>query len=121
MGRLLWTSATGTILPMHSVVLEVNRILERVESGIFNINHVSENGDISIDLHEDFFTLMKGYQITNKRKRLQTLKQIAVYNVAKCIPRESDVQNLHIPWSLYKLVSIFLDIYSGDHIFVLKI
>ena len=72
---------TGTKLPIHSVVLEVNRSLERVECGICTIDHVSENGDISIDLHEDFPTLMKGYQITAKRKRLQTLKQIASYNL----------------------------------------
>ena len=69
---------TGTI---HSVVLEVNRSLERVERGICTIDHVSENGTISNDLHEDLPTLMKGYQITAKRKQLRTLKQIA----AKCI------------------------------------
>ena len=109
---------TGTKLPIHSVVLEVNRSLERIESGICTIDHVSENGDISIDLHEDFPTLMKGYQITAKRKRLRTLKQIAAYNVAKCISSESDVQNLHIPQSLYKLVLMFLDTYSGDSMFV---
>ena len=66
-----------------------------------------------MDLHEDFPTLMKGYQITAKRKRLRTLKEIAAYNVAKCISSNSDVQILHIPLSLYKLVSIFLDTYSG--------
>ena len=109
---------TGTKLPIHSVVLEVNRSLERVERGICTIDHVSENGDISIDLHEDFPTLMKGYQITAKRKRLRTLKQIAAYNVAKCISSESDIQRLHIPLSLYKLVSKFLDTYSGDYMCV---
>ena len=41
---------TGTKLPIHSVVLEVNRSLESIESGICTIDHVSENGDISIDL-----------------------------------------------------------------------
>ena len=98
--------------------MEVNRSLERIECGICTIGHVSENGDISMDLHEDFPTLMKGYQITAKRKRLRTLKEIAVYNVAKCISSNSDVQNLHIPLSLYKLVTIFLDTYSGDYMCV---
>ena len=93
----------------------MNRRLERIERGYCLIDHVSENGDISIDLHENFPTLMKGYQITAKRKRLRTLKQIAAYNVAKCISSKSDVQNLHIPQSLYKLVSIFLDTYSSDY------
>ena len=41
---------TGTKLPIHSVVLEINRSLDRVESGICTIDHVSENGDISIVL-----------------------------------------------------------------------
>ena len=67
---------TGTKLPIHSVVLEVNRSLERIESGMCTIDHMS-------DLHKDFLNLMKGYQITAKRKRLRTLKQIAAYNVAK--------------------------------------
>ena len=56
-----------------------------------------------------------------KKKWLRTLKQIAAYNVAKCISSKSDVQNLHIPQSLYKLVSIFLDTYSGDYMSVKKI
>ena len=66
-------------------------------------------------LYYDFLTLIKGYQINAKRKRLRTLKQIAAYNVAKCISSKSDVQNLHIPQSLYKLVSTFLDAYYGDY------
>ena len=69
---------------------------------------MSENGDISMNLHEEFPTLMKGYQITAKRKWLRTLKEIAAYNVTKCCSGNSDVQNLHNPQSLYKLVSIFL-------------
>ena len=77
--------------------------------------HVTENGDISIDLHENFPTLMKGYQITAQMKLLRMLKQLAAYNVAKCISSKRDVHNLHIPQSLFKLVSIFLDTYSGAY------
>ena len=105
----------GMKLPMHTVVMEVNRRLERISSGYCWIDHVSENGDLSIELHENFPTLMKGYQVTAKRKRLRTLKQIAAYNVAKNISCKSDVQKLHIPQSLYTLVSVFLDTYSGDY------
>ena len=99
---------TGTKLPIHTVVIELNRRLESIECGTCTIDHVSENGDISIKLHEEFPTLLKGYQITAKRKRLRTLKEIAAYNVTKCCSGNSDVQNLHNPQSLYKLVSIFL-------------
>ena len=95
--------------------MKVNRSLERIECGICTIGNVSEIRDISIDLHEEFPTIMKGYQITTKRKRLQTLKEITAYNIAKFISSNSDVQNLQIPLSLYKLVWIFLDTYSGDY------
>ena len=57
--------------------MEVNGRLERKECGTCTIDHVSENGDISINLHEEFPILMKGYQITAKRKRLWTSKEIA--------------------------------------------
>ena len=109
---------SGIGLPIHSVVQEIKRRLETIENGTCTINHVSENGNISLDLHEEFPTLRKGYRITAKRKQLQTLKQIAAYNVAKCISYNGDVQRLQIPQSLHQLVSIFLDTYSGDYLSV---
>ena len=53
---------TGIKLPIHTVVMEANRRLKRIECGTCTIDHVS--GDISINLHEEFPPLMKGYQIT---------------------------------------------------------
>ena len=82
---------TGTKLAIHTVVMEVNRRLKRIECGTCTFDHVSENGDISIKLHEEFPTLMKGYQITAKRKWLRTLKEISAYNVTKCTSSISDV------------------------------
>ena len=79
---------------------------------------MTENGDISNYLHEDFPTFMKVYHITANRKRLRTLKQIAAYNVAKCISSESDIEKLHIPQSFYKLVSMILDTNSGNNLYV---
>ena len=52
------------------------------------------------------------------RKRLRTLKAIAAYNVAKYTESTSDVKVLNIPLCLHKLVSIFLDTYSGDYLSV---
>ena len=96
---------SGTNLPIHTVV-SMNRRLERIESGYYLINHLSENVDISIDLHENIPTLMKGYQITAKGKQLWILKQIAAYNVAQWISSKNVIsiqeqinlvqQNLHI-------------------------
>ena len=88
--------------------MDVNRRLETIESADCFIDHVSENEDLSIDLHKNFPPLMKGYQITARRKKLRTLKQIAAYNVAKYILCKSDVKKLDVPHSLYKQVSIFL-------------
>ena len=105
---------TGTKLPVHTVVLVTNRKLGEIDSGSCTIDHVSPNGDISIDLHEKFPTLMKGYKILAKRKRLRTLKQIAAYNVAKYISSISDIKQLEIPQILQKSVSMFMDTYSGD-------
>ena len=48
---------TGTKLPVHTVVLATNRKLGKIDSGSCIIDHVSQNGDISIELHEDFPTL----------------------------------------------------------------
>ena len=106
---------TGTTLPMHSVVQEINKRFKRIECGTCTLNMISENGDISIALHEDFPTLLKGYQILAKRKSLRTLKQIAAFNVAKLISTNIDVQKLEIPQSLYQLIAAFLDTYSGDY------
>ena len=100
---------------MHSVVQEINKRFERIESGTCTLNMLSENGDISIDLHEDFPTFLKGYQILAKRKSLRTLKQIAAFNTAKFISTNTDVQRLEIPESLYQLIAEFLDTYSGDY------
>ena len=85
---------TGTTLPMHSVVHEINKRFERIERGTCTLYMISENGDISIALHEDFPTLLKGYQILAKRKSLRTLKQIAAFNVAKFISTNTDVRRL---------------------------
>ena len=41
-------------LPIHSVVQGIKRRLERIENGKCTINHVSENGNISIDLQKSF-------------------------------------------------------------------
>ena len=48
---------------------------------LIKIDGFDENGNITMDLLEFFHTLMKGYIITAKQKKLRTLKQIAAYNV----------------------------------------
>ena len=106
---------TGSKLSMHSVVIEVNTRLKSIKHGFSYIDQIDENGNIVIELHEMFTTLMKGYQIRARRRKLRTLKQIASYNVAKYISSEDDIKQLHIPQSLNKLIATFLDTYSVDY------
>ena len=112
----LWQELQSrTELPLQLLEIDVNKKLERIQRGFCQIEHVCMDGSLSIELHERFPTLRKGYQITARRKQIVTLKEIAAYNVAKCITSNNDIQILNIPCSLYPLVSMFLDTYSGDY------
>ena len=51
----------------------------------------------------------------NKMLHKRKLKGIAVYNVAKLIVSQTDIETLDIPHSLHSLVSMFLDNQSGDY------
>ena len=106
---------TGTSLSMHSVVMEIERKLKLVQDGSCWIDQIDDNGTITIDLHEFFPTILKGYCITAKRKKIRTLEQIAAFNVAECLSSAEDIKQLQIPQSLYKLIIKFLDTYSGDY------
>ena len=106
---------TGTTLSVHSVVTELQRRFQMVENGTCSIENINENGNIMIDLFENLPTVLKGYQITAKRRNLRTLKQIAAFNVAKNISTLGDIQMLQIPQSLHEIVNTFLDTYSGDY------
>ena len=66
MGRFFELLRAGTNLPIHTVVMDVNGKLESIESGHCLIDHVSENRDISIDLHE---TSCQKYELANKTKQ----------------------------------------------------
>ena len=58
---------------------------------------------------------MKGYKKMAKRKRVHTLKQIAAFNVSKCISSNDNVLRLDMSKLLYKLVALYLYKYSGDY------
>ena len=109
---------TGTKLSMHSVVIEVNTRLKAINQGFCYIDNIDNNGNIIIELHEMFPTLMKGYQIRARRRKLRTLQQIASYNVAKYISGEDDIKQLHIPQCLNKTIALFLDTYSADYMYI---
>ena len=79
------------------------------------MDSIDENGNITIVLDESYPTLFQGFKITAKRKRIRKLREIAAYNVAKYISSENDVKKLELPTSLYKLITEFLDTYSGDY------
>ena len=106
---------TGTSLSLQLVVSEINSRLKLIKDGSCHIRGFDENGNITMFLREYFPTIMRGYIITAKRKKLITLKHIAAYNVAEYISSEEDIKQLQIPQSLYKLVATFLYTYSGSY------
>ena len=100
---------------MHLVLSEIESRFKLIKDGGCYIRGFDKNGNITMFLHEYFPTIMRGYIITAKRKKLRTLKEIAAYNVAKCLSNEEDIKQLQIPRSLYKLVTTFLHTYSGSY------
>ena len=103
---------------MHLIVQEINSKLELLENNCSYVDLIDENGNILIQHDETFPNLSQGFLLKAKRKRLRTLKDIAAYNVAKYTESTGDVKVLTIPHCLYKLVSKFLDTYSGDYLSV---
>ena len=108
---------SGTNLSIHSVVKDIDKRFKLIQKGGCSIDQIDDNGNFTIDLNEFFPTLMKGYIITAKRRKLRKLEQISAYNVAKCLSSEDDIGKLYIPRSLYRVVATFLDTYSGDYMF----
>ena len=68
---------------MHLVIHEINSKLDLLENNCSYVDFIDENGKISIQHDETFPSLSQGFLLKAKRKRLRTLKDIAVYNVAK--------------------------------------
>ena len=62
---------TGTKLSIHSVVEEIKNKLEYIPNAEAYIDMIDENRDIRIILNKNYSTLMQGFQITAKRKRLE--------------------------------------------------
>ena len=102
-------------MSVHSVVSEINKTLQSFENAESYMESIEENGNIKFHLDESFPTLFQGFKITAKRTRIRNLREIAAFNVAKYISSENDVKKLKIPSSLYKLITVFLDTYSGDY------
>ena len=100
--QLLWTSITLSSTG--------GRSLERIKSGICTIDYVSENGDISINLHKEFPTLIKGYQITAKRKYKISYEHCAVEIVilserGASWSRKQSIWKVILSWPVNKLLS----------------
>ncbi len=78
------------------------------------IEWIDENGNIHINLDEISATLLQGFTITARRRKLRRLKDITAYKVAGLISGKSDINGLQLPKSLNRLVASFLDIYLRD-------
>ena len=105
---------SGTKLSMHDVVSRINENLKLIQNSSSNIEWIDENGNIQINLDEISRTLLQGFTITARRRKLRRLKDISAYIVAGQISGKSDIKNLQLPISLNRLVASFLDTYSRD-------
>ena len=105
---------SGTKLSMHAVVSRINKNLKTIQNFSSYIEWIDENGNIQINLEEISPTLLEGFTLTARRRKLRRLKDISAYKVAGLISAESDLENLKHPIYLNRLVASFLDTYSRD-------
>ena len=111
---------TGTRLPMHTVVENLNQIFEAMEIADAYVETIDEIGNIEIELSESSDELLQAFTLRARRKKLQSLKDVAAYNVGQCLSCHSDVEDIKVPISLKKLVETFVIKFSGDYIFDLN-
>ncbi len=105
---------SGAKLSMHDEVSKLNENLKLIQNSLSYIERIDENRNMEIILDEMSATLLQGFTITTRRRKLKRLKDISAYNVARLISDESDINKLQLPISLSGLVTSFLDTYSRD-------
>ena len=105
---------SGAKLSMHDVVSKLNENLKLIQNSLSYIEWIDENGNMDIILDEMSATLLQGFTITARRRKLRRLKDISAYKVAGLISGKSEINKLQLPISLRGLVASFLDTYSRD-------
>ena len=105
---------SGAKLSMHGVVSKLNENLKLIQNSLSYIEWIDENGNMDIIPDEMSATLLQGFTITARRRKLRRLKDITVYKVAGLISGKSEINKLQLPISLRGLVASFLDTYSSD-------
>ena len=84
------------------------------------VETIDENENIEVEISESNDDILQAFTIRAKRKKLRRLKDVATYNVAQYLSCHSDMEDLHVPISLRKLVKLFIIKISGDYIFDLN-
>ena len=102
---------SGTKLSLHLVVMKIEDKLRKLKNCSSDIEWIDENGNITINLTENFQELHKEFKITARRKKCRRLEHIAAFNVARYILCEVDTQKLQIPNPLKKVIKINLDFF----------
>ena len=105
---------SGTKLSLHLVVMKIEDKLKKLKNCSSDIEWIDENGNITINLTENYQELHKEFRITARRKKLRRLEHIAAFNVARHILCEEDTRELPIPNPLKKVIKIYLDTFSVD-------
>ena len=75
----------------------MNHIYEAIEIADAKVETIDENGNIKIELSESTDELLQAFIIRAKRKKLQSLKDVAAYNVAQYLSYHMDVEDLQVP------------------------
>ena len=78
---------------MHTVVEKLNQIFEAIEIADAYVETIDENGNIEIELSESSDKLLQAFTLRAKRKKLQSLKDVAAYNVGQCLSCHGDVES----------------------------
>ena len=77
--------------------MEIFRHFEALDNIGADIVNIDENGNVEIVLSEDNKYISQTFTVRASRKRLRRLKDIAAYNVGRCLLCESDVDHLILP------------------------
>lgn len=89
----------------------INRGLKLLKLESTFVEEIDNIGNLTITIEESSSTLFQEFTILADIKTLNRLEDIAAYNVGRLLLDNNNLQDLHLPRSLNKLVATYLDTY----------
>ena len=74
--------------------------MECLENVDAYIKTIDDNGNIVVQVDEDYENFIQGFTLKGKRRRLRRLSDLAAFNIAQYPKSESDVDCLEVPRNL---------------------